>query len=105
MYLRLPKIIIYDVGLQFTSVEFAKTTKEIRSTTKYVLVKAYYSISIVERYYAPLRRAYDIITKELLKILQQYALQIAVKAINDTAGLDGIVPTLLVYGSYPWVST
>jgi hypothetical protein len=25
----------------------------------------------------------------------------AVKAINDTAGPDGLVPTLLVYGAYP----
>ena len=24
----------------------------------------------------------------------------AIKAINDTAGLDGLVPTLLVYGAY-----
>jgi hypothetical protein len=28
-------------------------------------------------------------------------LQMAVKAINDTAGLDGIIPTLLVFGAYP----
>jgi len=28
----------------------------------------------------------------------------AVKAINDTAGLDGLVPTLLVYGAYPRIS-
>jgi hypothetical protein len=25
----------------------------------------------------------------------------AFKAINDTAGLDGLVPTLLVFGVYP----
>ena len=25
----------------------------------------------------------------------------AVKAVNDTAGPDGLVPTLLVYGAYP----
>ena len=25
----------------------------------------------------------------------------AVKAINDTAGPDGLVPTLLVFGAYP----
>ena len=25
----------------------------------------------------------------------------AVKAVNDIAGLDGIVPTLLVFGAYP----
>ncbi|KAF1966745.1 hypothetical protein BU23DRAFT_573817 [Bimuria novae-zelandiae CBS 107.79] len=28
----------------------------------------------------------------------------AVKAVNDTAGLDGLVPTLLVFGAYPRVS-
>jgi hypothetical protein len=25
----------------------------------------------------------------------------AVKAVNDTAGLDGLVPTLLVFGAFP----
>ena len=29
------------------------------------------------------------------------ALQMAVKAVNDTAGPDGLVPTLLVFGAYP----
>ena len=28
----------------------------------------------------------------------------AVKAINNTAGLNGLVPTLLVYGAYPRIS-
>jgi hypothetical protein len=28
-------------------------------------------------------------------------LQMAVKAINDSAGPDGIVPTLLVFSAYP----
>jgi len=28
----------------------------------------------------------------------------AVKAINNTAGLDGLVPTLLVYGAYLRIS-
>lgn len=28
-------------------------------------------------------------------------LQMAVKAVNDTAGPDGLVPTLLVFGAYP----
>ena len=28
-------------------------------------------------------------------------LQMAVKAINDIAGLDSLVPTLLVFGAYP----
>ena len=28
----------------------------------------------------------------------------AVKAVNNTAGLDGLIPTLLVYGAYPRMS-
>ena len=28
----------------------------------------------------------------------------AVKAANDTAGPDGLVPTLLVFGAYPYIS-
>ena len=31
-------------------------------------------------------------------------LQTAVKAVNDTAGPDGLVPTLLVYEAYPRMS-
>jgi hypothetical protein len=29
------------------------------------------------------------------------ASQMAVKAVNDTAGLNGLIPTLLVFGAYP----
>ena len=29
----------------------------------------------------------------------------AVKAVNDTAGPDGLVPTLLVFGAYPRISS
>ena len=28
----------------------------------------------------------------------------AIKAVNDTAGPDGLIPTLLVYGAYPRMS-
>ncbi|KAM4067661.1 transposase [Hirsutella rhossiliensis] len=50
----------------------------------------------------PLRRAYDILNAELSNVTSAEAvLQMAVKAINDTAGPDGIVPTLLVFGAYP----
>jgi hypothetical protein len=59
----------------------------------------------VERYYAPLRRAYEIMRAELDSSTSDAAvLQMAVKAVNDTAGLDGLVPTLLVLSTYPQVS-
>ena len=38
-------------------------------------------------------------------ISKEAALRAAVKAVNDTAGPDGLVPTLLVFGAYPRIST
>jgi hypothetical protein len=69
---------------------------------KEVLVEAYNSVGQVERYYVPLRRAYEIIQDELKDehIDKEIMLQMAVKAINDSAGPDGIVPILLVFGAY-----
>ena len=56
-------------------------------------------MGLVERYHALLRRVFKIFrAKEFNK---KTLLQIAVKAVNDTTGPDGIVPTLLVFGAYP----
>jgi hypothetical protein len=59
----------------------------------------------VERYYTPLRQAFKIITEELPYAPKQFVLQIAIKAVNDTAGPDGLVPTLLVFSTYPRMTT
>jgi hypothetical protein len=68
---------------------------------KEVPVKAHNSVGKVERYHAPLRRAYEIISTELDDASEELVLQMAVKAMNDLAGPDGLVPTLLVFGAYP----
>ena len=69
---------------------------------KIVPVEAYNSVGIVKRYHAPIRRAYLIIITELKgEINREMALQMAFKAINNSAGPDGLIPTLLVYGAYP----
>jgi hypothetical protein len=49
----------------------------------------------------------QIITEELQGsgTTKELNLQMAVKAVNDTAGPDGLVPTLLVSGAYPRIST
>jgi hypothetical protein len=41
---------------------------------------------------------------ECKDIHKELALQMAVKAVNNTASPDGLVLTLLVYGAYPWMS-
>jgi hypothetical protein len=70
---------------------------------KKVLVKAHNSIGKVERYYSPLRQAYKILSSELPSANKEAILQIAVKAVNNSAGPDGIVPTLLVFRAYPHI--
>jgi hypothetical protein len=68
---------------------------------KEVPVKAHNSIRKVERYYTLLRRVYKIISLELKDASEELTLQIAVKAINDSAGPDRLIPTLLVFSAYP----
>ena len=48
-----------------------------------------------------LRRVYKIISLELKGISKELTLQMAIKAINDFASLDRLVPILLVFGAYP----
>ena len=68
---------------------------------KIIPIKAHNSIGIVERYHGPIRRAYSIIITEIDGISKEMALQMAFKAINDSIGPNGIVPTLLVYDALP----
>jgi hypothetical protein len=57
-------------------------------------------VGIVKRYHKLIRRAYSIITAKIPNISNDIALQIAFKAINDTARPNKLVLTLLVYSAY-----
>jgi hypothetical protein len=49
--------------------------------------------------------ATDIFYKKLSEINSKKAiLQMAVKAVNDTTGPNGLIPTLLVFGAFPRIS-
>ena len=49
----------------------------------------------------PLRRVYEIISLELKGTSEELTLQMAVKAVNDFASPDRLIPMLLVFGAYP----
>ncbi|XP_044722189.1 polyprotein [Hirsutella rhossiliensis] len=77
-----PDFMRHDAGTNFAAEEFQK-----------------------EKRHTALRRAYDILQAELGESRSPDALlQMAVKAVNDTAGPDGLVPTLLVFGAYPRIN-
>ncbi|EKD15127.1 polyprotein [Drepanopeziza brunnea f. sp. 'multigermtubi' MB_m1] len=81
---------MHDLGTNFNSATFRGYFKGISSTLKQMLIEAYYSVGLVERYYVFVRRAFEIVIKELLKALKEDRLQMAIKAINDTVGLNGL---------------
>jgi hypothetical protein len=65
-----------------------------------VPVKAYNFISIVERYHSLIQHVYQIIVFKIPKLNKDIALQMAFKAINNSAGPNGLVLTLLVFKAY-----
>ena len=96
-----PDYIFHDAGKNFASREFRQYAAVMATVTKGVPVEAHWSIGIVERAHPLLRRAYKIIAEELKdeSISKNLILQMAVKSVNDTAGPDGLIPTLLVFGA------
>lgn len=105
MYIGPPDLIKTDAGKNFVADDFVKNARALAIEVEDVPVEAHHSIGKVERYHAPIRRAYDVISADLGRsIAAEHVLQMAVKAVNDTAGPDGLVPTLLVFGTYPRLS-
>ena len=49
----------------------------------------------------PLYYIYKIISSKLKGASKELTLQIAVKAVNNSANPDGLIPILLVFGAYP----
>lgn len=69
--------------------------------TKSISMESGSSMTIVEKYHTPIRCAFNIIKKECPECENEQAMQMAVKSINDSFGLDGLTPTLLVFGALP----
>ena len=55
----------------------------------------------MEWYYILLYCVYKIISSELKGASKELTLQIAIKAVNNFASLDGLIPILLVFSTYP----
>ncbi|KAI1007041.1 hypothetical protein K3495_g1179 [Podosphaera aphanis] len=94
-------IIVHDAKRNFVCIEFRQYAINIGSTIKGVPVESHNLIGLVERYHGPLRRIYNIIISETPGIDKHLALQMTFKALNDSVGPDGLVPTLLVFSAYP----
>jgi hypothetical protein len=105
VYTEPPDIVTTDADKNFISNEFKNEAKALLINVKEVPVEAHNSISKIERYHTPLRRAYNILRSELPYSSPELCLSLTIKVINNTADLNGLVLTLLIFGTYLRIST
>lgn len=64
-------------------------------------IEAHSSLGLGERYHQPLRKTYRKIIAQYPHEDRNFVLAISVKAMNDTLGPEGLVPSALVFGEFP----
>ena len=96
----------HDTNTNFDSIEFYAKAQILDILYHQILVEVHWWIGKVEKYHVLICQVDDIIQVETRGIISKNAiLQIVFKAINDIAGPDSLIPTLLVFGAYPRIVT
>ncbi len=100
VYTELPQHIMVDEGSQFRKVLGELATLHNVNLEKSG-IQSHNSIGIGERYHKPLRDTYRKLKCDHPSMRHQLLLALAVKAMNDTLGPEGTVPSALVFGEFP----
>ena len=101
VYVGFPNVIGHDQSSALTSDFFKKSCREFGIILKEIPTESLNSLAICERYHAPLRRIYLKLKIEYPSLNKNTRLSLAVQGLNNTAGSDGLIPTLLVFGMVP----
>lgn len=91
----------HDAGKQFVAKVFQTSNERLHIETKCVPIESPNFMSYVERYHQPICHAYNIVKSKAPDLDAEAALQIAVKYVNDSTSLDGLVPIILVCSTLP----
>lgn len=104
IYTGLPNGILTDQGSQFGErfIDLARVSKVEVNRTR---VEAHASLGLGERYHRPLRSTFRKMKASRPDVNKDLALALSVKAVNDTLGPEGLVPSALVFGEFPQVGT
>ncbi len=103
VYLSFSDHILTDADKNFANRKFCQFVISMTIIIKSVFVEAHWSIDVVKRYHAELRRAYQMIFENLnteSTISKEIVLQMIVKAINDTIDSDELMLILLMFETY-----
>ena len=100
IYPRLPHKVLVDQGSAFGDL-FVNTAATTHTKVQMTGIEAHSSLGIGEHYHQSLRITFCKLKLEFPNIDPQLFLIMAVKALNDTLGPEGLVPSALVSGEYP----
>lgn len=104
IYTGLPNRILTDQGSQFGErfIDLAHVSNvEVNRTG----IEAHAILGLGERYHGPLRSTFRKIKASRADANKRLALALSVKAMNDTLGPEGLVPSALVFGEFPQIGT
>jgi len=104
VYTGLPHCIRVDEGTQFRKI-FAELSALHDVEIKKSGIQSHNSLGVGERYHKPLRDTYRKLKLDHPSMQRQVLLAVAVKAMNDTLGPEGVVPSALVFGEFPSLRT
>ncbi len=98
--MKLSDVITSDANKQFVTKEFKQYVANMSIEIKTISIETHHSIEMMKQYHESLRRIYSIIIAEMLVIDLESILQISFKTLNDSAKLDDLISTLLMFEAY-----
>ena len=103
VYIGFPDIMATDQGPQFKSSLWENLVNMAGIRQNFSGVQSHNALGVGERYHSFLRQIYRRVRHDHPNLDKTYTLSLSVKAMNDTAGYHGLVPTLLVFGVMPQI--
>lgn len=101
IYLGFPHEVLTDQGSVFTSKEWNARCKDAEVSIDNTGTESHNSLGKGETYHSILRRFYNKVKLTHPQLSKELRLSMALKALKDTAGPNGLVPTLLMFGVMP----
>lgn len=102
IYSGLPNRILTEQGTAFGD-SFVYLAAVCNVQVDHTGVEAHSSLGLGERYHQPLRNTFRKLKLDFPSVDNDILLQLSIKSMNDTLGLEGLVPSALMFGEFPQV--
>ena len=94
-------ILTSDNGSLFTSEMFNSSCLSFGIIQKEIPIESHNSLGQGERYHSPLEKICSKVKLDYPSLSNQTALTVSVYGLNNSVNMEGLIPTLLVFGTIP----